>query len=154
MNENHFTKELVNELNDWTEKHPHVIQPQNVSDSLSVKTIGVIIKKQKHLLQISAQELHNDLILQTYQGGFFGARNVDGKICIGDTPLRKYIPIHIKQMSNTNKIICRRKTCISTMALQSYLNIWWLSQLFKLDKLYINSASTTLLQRSNIYIIE
>ena len=39
------------------------------------------------MLQISFQNLHNDIILPIYQGGFFGARNEDDKILIGD----KYI---------------------------------------------------------------
>ena len=40
------------------------------------------------------------------------------------------------------------------MLLQSELNKWRLSKSSKLDKLYINSASTTLLQRSKIDFIE
>ena len=40
------------------------------------------------------------------------------------------------------------------MLLQSDINKWRLSQLTKLDKLYINSASTRLLQRFNINLIE
>ena len=37
---------------------------------------------------------------------------------------------------------------------QSYLNKWRVSQLAKIDKLYINSASTRPLQISNNYFIE
>ena len=40
------------------------------------------------------------------------------------------------------------------MLLQSDLNKWRLSKLAKLDRLYINSASTRLLQRSKNYFIE
>ena len=40
------------------------------------------------------------------------------------------------------------------MLLQSYLNECCLSKLAKIDKLYINSASTRLLQRSKIGFIE
>ena len=40
------------------------------------------------------------------------------------------------------------------MLLQSNINKWRLSQLVKLDKLYINYESNRLLQRSNIDLIE
>ena len=40
------------------------------------------------------------------------------------------------------------------MLIQLYLNIWRLSQLAQLYKLYINSASTKILQRSMIDFIE
>ena len=49
-------------------------------------------------------------------------------------------------MGNRNKITRGCKTCISVMLLQSDLNKWRMSQLDKLDKLYINSASTRLLE--------
>ena len=51
-------------------KKPHVIIPPNVSDSLYVKINGTLVKKQKHLLQISVRYLHNDMILPIYQGVF------------------------------------------------------------------------------------
>ena len=54
-------------------------------------------------------------------------------------------------MINTKKITYERKTCISAMLIQSDLR---LTQLAKIDKLYINSASTRLLQRSRIDFIE
>ena len=60
---------------------------------------------------------------------------------------------HIKPTSNINIITCGYETCISTMLLNSGLNKWQLTQLAKLDKLYINAASTRILQRSKIYYI-
>ena len=78
--------------------------------------------KQEYLLQISSQELHNDMVLPIYQVGFFGAINEVEKSCIGDTSLGKYMPKYIKPMSKRNNITCRSKTCISAMLLQSYLN--------------------------------
>ena len=45
-----------------------------------------------------------------------------------------------------NKITFGCKTLICAMLLQSYLNKWTLSQYAKLDKLYINDASTRILQ--------
>ena len=73
-------------------------------------------------------------------------RTVDGKVCIGETSLSKYMPKYIKPTSNRNKIKCGCKTCISATLLQSDLNKCRLSQFSKLDKLYINSASTRLLK--------
>ena len=51
--DNIFTEKLVNELHDWIDKLPHVIQPPNVSDSLFVKINVTLVKEQKQLLQIS-----------------------------------------------------------------------------------------------------
>ena len=48
----------------------HVIHNPNVKDSLFVKTIGIHLGKYKHLLQISVQEIHNDMILLVYEGFF------------------------------------------------------------------------------------
>ena len=94
------------------------------------------------------------MLLLIYQRSFFGSRTVGGKVCIGSTSIRKYIPIYINPMSNRNNIIWGCETCISTMLLQSDLNKWRLSQLEKLDMLYNNSASTRILQISKIYFIE
>ena len=78
----------------------------------------------------------------------FSAIISDGKLCFGDASLRKYMPKNIKPIINRNNITCRCKTCISAMLLQSDLNKWRIPQSEKLDKLYINSASTRLLQIS------
>ena len=84
----------------------------------------------------------------------FDARIAHGKVCIGDTSLRKYMPKYIKPTSNINKITCGCETCISDMLLQIYLSKWRISKLDKLHKLHINSALTRLLQRSKNYFIE
>ena len=90
------------------------------------------------------------MILTISQGGFFGAINVNGNICIGGMSLSKYMPKYIKPMINRNNFTCGCKTCISSMLLQPDINKSRLSQLDKPDKLYINSASTRLLQRTEI----
>ena len=64
------------------------------------------------------------------------------------------MPKYIKPMGNRNRITCGRKTFISDMLIQSDINKWRISQVNKLEKLYINSASTRLLQRSDNYFIE
>ena len=94
------------------------------------------------------------MILPSYEGGFSGAITIDGNICIGDTLLRKYMPKYMEPMSNRNKVICRCKTWISAILLQSDLNKCRISRLSKFDKLYINSASTRLLERSKNNFIE
>ena len=85
------------------------------------------------------------MILSIFEGSFYGARTVDGKLCIGATSLSKYMKKFIKPMINRYKIICGFETCIIAMLLQSDLNKWRIPQLAKLDKLYINSASNRLL---------
>ena len=85
------------------------------------------------------------MILSIHQGGFFGARTADGKLYIEDKYLRKYTPNNINPTSKRDNITCGYKTCISAMLLQSYINKWRLSQLSKIDQLYMNSASTRIL---------
>ena len=87
-----------------------------------------MLKKKNHLLQISLHKVHNDIFLKESQGGFYGARYEKGRLWIGDTSLRKYIPNEIEKMINRNKITCGCETCISEMLLQYDLNRWWLRQ--------------------------
>ena len=87
------------------------------------------------------------MILPSSEGGFTVTIIVDGKTCIGDTSLRKYMPKYIKPTSNRNNITCGCKTCISSLLLQSDINKWRISKLAKLDKLCINSESARLLER-------
>ena len=82
------------------------------------------------------------MILQTPQRDFAGTRTMDDKVCIGHTSINKYMPKYIKPMRNRNNITCGCDEYISAMLLQSDLNKCTLSQLEKLDKLYINYAST------------
>ena len=53
--------------------------------------------------------------------------------------------IYIKPMSNINNITCGCEKRISAMLLQSDINKLRLSKISKLDKLYIDYASTRLL---------
>ena len=85
-----FSEKLINELHNLMQKHLHAIRSPNVSDSIFVKINGNLVNKQKDLFKILVQDLHNYLILPMFQGYFFGARNDDGKVCIGDTSLSKY----------------------------------------------------------------
>ena len=56
-----------------------MIHPPNIKDYLFVKINVTIVNKQNHLLQISVQDLHNDMILPLHQGVFLGARTVEKK---------------------------------------------------------------------------
>ena len=78
-------------------------------------------------------------------------KNVYGKVCIGDTSIRKYMLTYIKLMNNMNCITCGLEACISAMLLQSDLNKCRLSQLVKHDKLYINYASTKILNIQKLF---
>ena len=93
-----------NELHEWIEKHPHVIQLTNVSDSLFVKINGTLVKKQNNLLHISVQYLHNGLILPISQADFFVQELWMAKNVFGNTSIKKYIPKYIKPMRNRNII--------------------------------------------------
>ena len=111
------------------DKYPNLIPYKNVSDSIFLKVNGNILKKRNNLLQILLWNLHNHLILPVTQGGFHGVRNEYGRVCIGDTSLRKYTPKQINPMINRNNITRGCETCISVMLLKSNLNKWWLTQL-------------------------
>ena len=64
------------------------------------------------------------------------------------------MPKIIKPMSNRNNITFGCENFTSDMLLKSDLNKWRIPKLAKLDKLYINYASTRLLQRSKNYLIQ
>ena len=53
------------------------------------KIIGGLLKKQTHMLQISLREMHNNIILPVYKGGFHDSRIEDGGVFIGDNSRRK-----------------------------------------------------------------
>ena len=122
--DNIFSGKLVNELHDWIENHPNAINPPNTSDSLFVKINGTIVRKQKHIIQISVRDLQNEIIFPIYQEYCLGKRNDHGKVCIGDAYLKKYRPKNMKPISNINNITCGCKKCISAMLIQSDLNKW------------------------------
>ena len=87
------------------------------------------MNKHKNPLQILVEDLHNDMISPIYQGGFFGEKYLNGKVCIGDTSLRNYTPKYTEQTININNITCGCKKIISDMLLQLDLNEWRLSLL-------------------------
>ena len=135
-----FPNNIFNELHEWIDKHPCLIKSPNVLDFIFIKFNGDLLNKQKHLIQISVHEIHNDIILPVFQGGFHGGTNMYERVYIGDTYLIKYMPKHIKPMSNINRITCGYETCISAILFQYDLNKWWFTSLAKIDKFYINTV--------------
>ena len=89
-----FSENLVNELHAWIEIHPHVIHFPNLKDLLFVKINGNLVKKEAFTSNISTRDaqLYDST---NFPGRFFGSRTFDGKLCIGNTSLSKYIPIYI-----------------------------------------------------------
>ena len=85
-----FSGKVIHELHAWIKNHPHIIHFPNAKDSYFVKINSTMVKKQKHLLQISVRELHNDMILPSSEGGLFGARTLDGNIFIAILSLSWY----------------------------------------------------------------
>ena len=69
--DNIFSEKTMNELHAWIKNHPNIIYPPNIKDWLFVKINVTIVNKQNHLLQISVQDLHNDMILPLHQGVFW-----------------------------------------------------------------------------------
>ena len=61
------SEKLVNKFYNCIEKHPHVIQSQSFSGSTFFKVNGTLLNKHNHLIQISVQDLHNDIILPVSQ---------------------------------------------------------------------------------------
>ena len=64
------------------------------------------------------------------------------------------MPKCIEPMSNKNNITCGCKTCIISLLLQLDINKWRISQISKLDQLYINYTSTRLIETSKNDLIE
>ena len=102
--ENISSGKIINELHSWIENHLRLIHFPNVEDSFFVKTNGTLVKKHNHILQISVRYQHKDMVLPISEGVFFGARTSGGKVYIGDTSLRKFMPKCIKPMRNRNNI--------------------------------------------------
>ena len=117
----------MNELHDYIEKHPHAIPPPNVSDSMCVK-VNVNLLKPEALSSNLSMSVSRWYDFTSFSRCFFGARNEDGRLFIGDKSLRVYIPKHISPMSNRDKITCGCETYISAMLLQSDFDKWQLKQ--------------------------
>ena len=97
-----FYEKLVNELHAWIESLPHVIDSFNFLYPSFVKINANIVNKQKHLLQISVRDLHNNMILQIFQRRSFCSRTVNENYVLEIRHLGSTCQKHIKPISNRN----------------------------------------------------
>ena len=110
----------------WITRHPQVVQSPIYNDSLKV-----VLDDQsepqlvpKLLLQVSVEELHNNLVSDPNDVGLKDARDEDGKIIISDSTLRSLLPPQLKQMYARYKIMCGCECCISAKSIHSSLLSW------------------------------
>ena len=96
------SENIVNDLHDWMDKHPHIIQCPHLSEYIFVKVNVTLVKKYKNCFKY--QYMSSTVILYYQFLSFFGKTNKDGQVCIGDKYIRKYTPKHIKPMTNRNNI--------------------------------------------------
>ena len=80
--------------------HPQVVQSQIVNDCLNVKIDGYTEPKlvSKLLLQVSAIELHNNLVSTTKDCVIKEARDEDDNIIISYLKLRSLLPPQLKNV--------------------------------------------------------
>ena len=87
-------EQIKKHLYNWIMHHPQVVQSPIVNDCLKVK-IGDHTEPQlitKILLQVSVVELHNNLVINKYNGGLKEARCEYDNIIISDSTLRSLSP--------------------------------------------------------------
>ena len=63
-----------------------------------------MLKKQNHFIQTLVREFQNDLILPVSRVGFYGARYEEGRVCVFNNSLSKYMTNDINPTSNRNNI--------------------------------------------------
>ena len=103
-------KELEEKVLSFIENHPNVVQSPIMNDYVSVKDKAdpsVVHKLPKLLLQVTIQELHNDLIDQLPEA------SEDGVPLISDTKLRQMMPRQVKKMTDRYKEMCGCTDCVS-----------------------------------------
>jgi hypothetical protein len=102
----------------WVVKHENVINSPICYETLLIKAPGCNQKTQvgKLLLDISVRELHNKMVSDVIDGGLANARNLNGKVTVSDTTLRRIIKQDIPQLrraSSRHKQMCGCVTCIT-----------------------------------------
>ena len=128
-----LTKEITHALHQWLlTKCDLVVDSPKQNDRVYVRDLfsGKKVKQQKKYRICSIAELHNAMIADPVNnGGFAGARDQDGKVCISDTMLRNLLPRNLKQMTNSHKQLCGCETCIIAKELCITLITWETKQL-------------------------
>jgi hypothetical protein len=85
----YVTEVMRAKLHAWILKHPHFVDSPIARDMLLIKDpeTGLKIRSGKILLEVSVQELHNDLLELPANRGLSCSRNAEGKVLISDTAL-------------------------------------------------------------------
>ena len=95
----------------------------------------------KKLLQISVRELHNNLIKPEDQGGLKEAKDASGNVIIRLTALHYLMPPQVKKMTDSHKIMCRCKSCVSASLLHESLKAWRLRHIQQLQVMLEGTSS-------------
>ena len=106
--------------------HPQVVQSPIVNDFPKVELDGRIETKlvPKFLLQVSAIELHNNLVSDKENDGLKEAIDKDNNIIISDSTSRSLLPPQFKKMLSRYKVMCGCKCCISAKSIHESLLSW------------------------------
>ena len=102
-------EDLRGKVHSFNENHPNVVQSPIMNDFVSVKDKAdptIVHKVPKLLLQVSIQELHNDLIEQLLEA------SKDGIPLVSDTKLREIMPPQVKMMTDRYKEMCGCTDCV------------------------------------------
>ena len=110
-------------LYNWILQHPQVVQSTTSNGCLKFSIDGPsetqLVKKM--LLQVSARELHNSMVIPPEDGVIKEARDADNNIIISDSTLLSIVPAQLKKMSTRYKVMCGCECCISANIIHSSL---------------------------------
>jgi hypothetical protein len=129
------TEPMRRALHTWVLNHPNVVDLPIARDTLFIKDPETGVKKRtgKLLLEILVQELHNNLLEPSVNGGLGCARSPTGEVLISDTALRYLLPPQLRPMTERHKQMCGCEVCLSVHSFQSTLNAWRFRQAQRLE---------------------
>ena len=102
-----FTPKYIVRLHDWIENYSELITVSpKIDDTVWVTNPITKVKerKQKMFYVSCVRELHNKMIQPVNLGGFDGARNDEGEVCVSDTTLRNLLPKNLRRMTKLSKL--------------------------------------------------
>ena len=105
----------------WIMHHPQVVQSPTVNYCMKVKINGHNEPQlvSKLLLQVSARELHNNLVRDTDDGELKEARDAENNHTISDSTLCSLLPPQFKKMLSRYKVMCGCECCIYAKTIHS-----------------------------------
>jgi hypothetical protein len=118
-----ITPELRADVKDWIMAHDNIINSPIARDTLLVNGVRV----GKLLREVSIRELHNHMVRPVNEGGLASARNSVGKIIVSDKSLRRILKSDLPQLkraTESHKMMCVCKICLTMASLQRSLNVW------------------------------